>query len=135
MHPPSGPRLRTGLRGNERVRCPCDDFSLTGKPCKHIYAVRYTRERDHGGEAEPIDTDTLPKKKTYKQDWPKYDQAQMTEFQRFLVLLHDLVQGVEEPPQPKTGRRRTSMADMVFVSALKVFMTFSSRRYKFALDW
>jgi hypothetical protein len=115
--------------------CPCDDFSLTSKPCKHIYAARYTRERDHGGEAEPIDTDTLPKKKTYKQDWPKYDKAQMTEFQRFQVLLHDLVQGVEEPPQPKTGRRRTSMADMVFVSALKVFMTFSSRRYKFALDW
>ncbi len=116
--------------------CPCEDFELRKKPCKHIHAARYTRERDHGGEAAPvIDTDTLPKKKTYKQDWPLYNKAQMTEFQRFLVLLHDLVQGVEEPPQPKTGRRRTPMADMVYASALKVFMGMSSRRYAFALEW
>lgn len=109
--------------------CPCDDFSLTGKPCKHIYAARYARERDHGGEAVVIDTDTLPKKKTYKQNWPLYDKAQMTEASRFPVLLHDLVRGVEEPPQPRTGRRRTPMADMVFACALKVFTTFSSRRF------
>jgi len=129
--PPYGVILKPG-----EDSCPCDDFQLRKKPCKHIHAARIVRERDHGGEAAPpIDTDTLPIKKSGKQDWPKYNAAQMTEFQRFLVLLHDLVQGVEDPPQPKTGRRRTPMADMVFASALKVFMTFSSRRYNFALQY
>ena len=129
--PPYGVILKPG-----EDSCPCDDFQLRKKPCKHIHAARIVRERDHGGEAAPpIDTDTLPIKKSGKQDWPLYNEAQMTEFQRFLVLLHDLVQGVEDPPQPKTGRRRTPMADMVFASALKVFMTFSSRRYNFALQY
>jgi hypothetical protein len=115
--------------------CTCEDFQLRQKPCKHIYAARNVREREYGGEQVVIDTDTLPIKKTYKQDWPLYNKAQMTEFQRFLVLLHDLVGGVEEPPQPRTGRRRTLMADMVYASALKVYMTFASRRFAFALEW
>jgi transposase len=44
-------------------------------------------------------------------------------------LLSDLVRGVEEPPQPKSGRPRHLMRDMVFASALKVFTGFSSRRF------
>lgn len=115
--------------------CTCEDFQLRQKPCKHIYAARNVREREHGGEPVVIDMDTLPKKKSSKQDWPLYNKAQMTEFKRFLVLLRELVQGVEEPPQPRTGRRRTLMADMVYASALKVYMTFASRRFDFALDW
>lgn len=119
-------------RGEES--CTCDDFALTGKPCKHIYAARCARERDDGGESVVIDTDTLPTKPTYKQNWPLYDQAQMTEASRFPVLLHDLAQGVEEPPQRWTGRRRTSMADMVFAAVLKVYTTFSSRRFNKELE-
>jgi transposase len=45
------------------------------------------------------------------------------------VLLRDLCRGVVSPPQPKGGRRRTPMADMVFTSCLKVYTGFSSRRY------
>jgi SWIM zinc finger len=26
--------------------CTCEDFALTGKPCKHIHAARFVRERD-----------------------------------------------------------------------------------------
>ncbi len=125
-------KYRVVLKPGENS-CNCDDFSLTTKPCKHIHAARIVRERDHGGESAPIDADTLPVKKTYKQNWPLYNAAQMTESRRFLVLLHDLVRGVEEPAQPRTGRRRTSMADMVFASALKVYTTFSSRRFNGAL--
>jgi transposase len=109
--------------------CTCPNHELTGKDCKHILAARFVMERDHGGEALLIDTDTLPEKKTYKQDWPKYNEAQMTEKKRFLALLHDLCRGVESPPQTGPGRRRTPLADMVFAATFKVYSGFSSRRF------
>src|SRR5947209_3703102 len=59
--------------------CECDDFALTGKPCKHVHAARIVRERDHGGEPAPLVADEVPKRPTYRQDWPNYDKAQMTE--------------------------------------------------------
>jgi hypothetical protein len=40
----------------------CEDFALTGKPCKHVHAARIVRERDHGGKAPTMDTDAIPKK-------------------------------------------------------------------------
>lgn len=109
--------------------CTCPDFELTGKDCKHVLAALFVMERDHGGQPLLIDTDTLPEKKTYGQNWPKYNEAQTTEKRRFQELLADLCQGVEEPPQPKSGRRRTLMKDMLFACALKVYTTFSSRRF------
>ena len=115
-------------------KCECEDFSLTTKPCKHIHAARIVRERDGGQSAPPMDTDVVPKRPTYKQNWPLYDKAQMTEKRRFLALLRDLCKGIIDPPQPKTGRRRTPMADQVFACALKVFTTFSSRRYACDLE-
>src|SRR5947209_10733928 len=67
-------------RGKYRVtltvdgdRCECDDFGLTGKPCKHVHAARLVRERDHGGATPAIDTDAVPKRPTYKQDWAVYN--------------------------------------------------------------
>lgn len=115
-------------------KCECDDFTLTAKPCKHIHAARIVRERDGGESAPPLDTDTIPKRPTYKQNWPLYDQAQRTEKRRFQVLLHDLCRGLEDPPQPKTGRRWKPMADIVFACAFKVFCTLSSRRFQCDLD-
>jgi transposase len=109
--------------------CNCEDFSLRAEPCKHIMAARIVQARDHGGKAPVIDTDVLPKRKTYKQDWPAYDEAQTTEKRRFQILLHDLCRGIEEPPIPKMGRRPHSLRDMVFASVFKVYSTFSSRRF------
>ncbi len=111
------------------VSCTCEDFTIRQQPCKHALAARLVEERDHGGQAPPIDTDTLPKKPTIKRDWALYDEAQLTEKKRFLALLFDLTCGVEDPPQPRTGRRRTPMADMVFASAFKVYSTVSARRF------
>ena len=115
--------------------CGCEDWVLRngsdGKaaPCKHVIAARLVAERDGGESAPPMVVDEVPKRKTYKQDWPKYDYAQMTEKNRFLELLSDLVRGIEEPKQLGRGRRRHLMRDMVFASAYKVFSTFSSRRF------
>jgi transposase len=109
--------------------CTCEDFQLRQLPCKHVIAARLVCERDHGGKAPEIAVDAVPVRTTYAQNWPLYDKAQMTEKDRFQALLFDLCRGIQEPPQPKTGRKRTLMADMVFASAFKVFSTVSSRRF------
>ncbi len=115
----------------ESQSCSCEDFQLHRKPCKHIIAASLVCARDHDGKAPEIVVDAVPKRPTYKQDWPKYDLAQMTEKRRFLALLFDLTRGIQDPPQPssKPGRKPISMRDMVFACALKVFTTFSSRRF------
>jgi hypothetical protein len=114
--------------------CNCEDFGLTAKPCKHIYAARFVRERDHGGNFGEVADDLPPKKKTYKQNWPVYNEAQQTEKSRFQVLLHDLTGGVEDLPRAKTGRPRTSMADMVFAATFKIYSMMGSRRFQTDLD-
>jgi hypothetical protein len=55
--------------------CTCDDFALTSKLCKHIIAARIVCERDHGGKAPAMDTSAVPKRPTYKQNWPAYNLA------------------------------------------------------------
>ena len=108
--------------------CPCDDFQLRNQPCKHILAARLVCERDHGGKSPEIVADAVPKKPTYKQNWPLYDLAQMTEKKRFLELLYDLTRGVEEPEQ-KVGRKRVPLRDQLFSVAYKVYSTVSARRF------
>ena len=109
--------------------CACEDFGLRQLPCKHILAARLVCERDFGGKVPELVVDAVPKKKTYKQDWPKYNAAQETEKDRFQELLFDLCQGVEEPPRHKKGGRRIYVRDMIFCAAFKVFSTFSTRRF------
>ena len=109
--------------------CTCEDFALRNEPCKHVIAARLVAERDGGESAPPMETEAVPKRPTYKQNWPLYNLAQQTERDRFRELLADLVTGLPEPEQPKTGRRRTPMRDMIYASALKVFTTLSSRRF------
>jgi hypothetical protein len=87
------------------------------------------RERDYGGKAPVLDTDTIPKRPTYKQDWAKYNEAQETEKTRFQELLFDLCRGVPELPQPKTGRKPHRAADALFTMTFKVYSTFSGRRF------
>ena len=109
--------------------CSCADFELRQQVCKHIIAARLVEEREGKKSAPPIDTDTPPKRKTYKQNWPLYNLAQTTEKDRFQELPYELCQGIEEPPRHKKGSRRIWMKDMVFANAFKVFSTFSGRRF------
>jgi transposase len=111
--------------------CSCPDHEETGQPCKHIYAVGFAMKRDIAKDGTITETRsyTFTQKKVYRQqDWPLYSLAQNEEKRRFLVLLHDLCKGVAEPPQNKTGRPRTAMAEMVFAACLKVYTGFSGRR-------
>jgi transposase len=114
--------------------CPCEDFALTTKPCKHIHAARLVRERDYGGKSPVVVTEPIPRKKVYKQDWPAYNEAQTTEKRRFQVLLADLCRGVPQLPQPKRGQQRPPTPDVVFAMAFKVYCTLSTRRFMSDLE-
>jgi len=115
----------------EQGTCTCPDHAESGFTCKHVYAVRFTLKREVGTDGTVTETKTLSltEKKTYTQNWPIYDKAQMVEKHRFLELLRDLVRGVPDFPQPKTGRRHAPLSDMIFACAFKVYSTFSSRRF------
>ena len=75
---------------------------------------------------------TCAPRKTYKQDWPAYNAAQIHEKAHFQELLSDLCRGVSEPARPhdgaKGGRPPVPMADRVFAVAFKVYTTMSGRR-------
>jgi transposase len=109
--------------------CTCDDFGLTAKPCKHVHAARAVRQRDHDGPAVSINTDTIPKRPTYKQNWSAYNEAQIVEKHRLQVLLADLCAGIPERPYAGTGRKAVPIADRLFVCAFKVYSLLSSRRF------
>ena len=142
--------------GGESPTCTCPDFETRAQPCKHIWAVQYTIQREqHPDGSETITErviqtteETLSKtaeemvtltrkataeRKTYRQVWPAYNAAQTTEKHRFQVLLHELCQGIEEPPQEK-GRPRASLRDMVFSAVFKVYSTVSGRRFQCDLN-
>src|SRR5438132_786871 len=80
--------------------CECEDWQLRQKPCKHVIAARLVEERDGKREAPSIDTDILPIRKTYKQDWTAYNFAQSVEKDRVQILLHDLCRNLVEPERP-----------------------------------
>jgi transposase len=110
--------------------CGCDDFQLRKQPCKHVIAARIVCSRDHGGKAPEIVVDAVPKKPTYRQNWPAYNLAQSIEKRRLQALLFDLCQGVEEPPdEGRTGRKPHMRRDRLFSMAYKVYSTFSARRF------
>ena len=113
-------------------RCTCPDYEIRGAKCKHIYAVEYTLEEEVSPFGETTITETVTEtetvKVTYKQNWPAYNAAQTEEMHRFTMLLSALCRGIPEPEQPM-GRPRLPLGDMVFASAYKVYVGFSSRRF------
>ena len=112
----------------DKSLCNCPDYLERGIKCKHIFAVEYTilKKKNKDGST----TITEVKRISYPQNWVAYDKAKTQEKELFMKLLYDLVQTIpEEPKIIGKGRPRMAMADMVFASALKVFTTFSLRRF------
>jgi transposase len=106
--------------------CNCADYQYRKIKCKHIFAVELivTEEIDGHGTI----TQTVTKKVSYTQDWKAYDHAQINQKELFMQLLQDLCSRVPQP-EYTFGRPRLPLSDMVFLSALKVFSTFSLRRF------
>jgi transposase len=112
-----------------KPHCTCPDFTARQQRCKHIYATEIVIQREYtdDGETQTF-TETVSVRKTYRQDWSAYNQAQTHEKERFLTLLDDLCKGIEEPIQ-SNGRPRLPLADMIFASTFKVYSTVSGRRF------
>jgi len=110
-------------------QCTCPDFEARQATCKHIFAVEYTIRREYtdDGETQTV-TQTVTVKKTYKQEWPAYNAAQVNEKDQFQKLLHDLCKGIGEPSQ-KMGRPRLPFDDIIFSACFKVYSTVSGRRF------
>lgn len=121
----SGKAYLVTFNGHE-PKCNCPDCELRKKKCKHIHAVEFyiKREIDEEGKI----TQTKGVKITYSQDWKAYDNAQTNEKLVFMKLLRDLCDNIEQPKY-KFGRPTLPISEMLFASALKVYSTFSLRRF------
>ena len=104
--------------------CTCPDYELRHCKCKHIFAVEFIVT----GEVNNDGTITKTIRKTYPQDWKAYDNATTNQKTIFMRLLRDLTGNIQEP-EYKFGRPRLPLGDMVYSSVMKVFTTFSLRRF------
>lgn len=104
--------------------CSCPDFEKRRIKCKHQFAVEIIVKKQIDQEGNV----TLTKKVTYSQNWVAYDQSQTQQKELFLKLLNGLCKTIEQPKYV-FGRPKLPLSDMVFSSALKVFTTFSLRRF------
>lgn len=68
------------------------------------------------------------KRVSYPQIWKAYNEAQMNEKHEFMRLLYELCKEVPFE-QNKRGRPKIPINDMIYISALKVYSTFSLRRF------
>jgi len=107
-------------------KCNCPDFAERQIKCKHIFAVEVTIVKTIDVKGNVTITET--KRIIYAQNWTAYNKSQINEQDLFMKLLADLCQDVEEPLY-KFGRPQLPLKDMVFASALKVYSTFSLRRF------
>jgi transposase len=117
----------------EKKTCTCPDHVEGGFTCKHYYAASIVHKRDVLPDGTVIETKTitLTERKTYKQDWPRYNAAQATEKRRFRILLHDLCRRlpVRERAGGWLGPKPHHPADAVFTMAYKVYCGLSARRF------
>ena len=110
----------------DEPECSCPDFETRHIKCKHIFAVEMTITKQI--DAEGNATITKMARMTYSQNWNAYDKSQIQQKELFMKLLNDLCRLIPEP-EYVFGRPKMSLRDMVFSSALKVFSTFSLRRF------
>jgi Transposase DDE domain len=122
--------------------CSCPDHQECRHDCKHIYAVRFVIERTTQKTGPGLNgfttttTETLSvERKTFRQDWPKYNAALTHEYGHFLDLLHQLCQTVpEDAKNPKGGRPGIPLRDSLFSAIFKVYSLNSARRFNGELE-
>ena len=101
--------------------CTCPDYK-NGNKCKHLWAVEFVITEKVKPKVEKS------KRETYGQDWAAYDKATTNQKALFMELLSDLTNMIE-PPSYSFGRPSLPINDMIFASAMKVYSTFSLRRF------
>lgn len=113
-------------RDGDNLRCGCPDHELTGRMCKHAFAVEFYQRRETKPDGTVIETRAA--RLTYPQQWSAYNRAQTTEKDQFCALLKELVSSVPSPEQ-KRGRPQLPLSDMIFAACYKVYSTVSARRF------
>ena len=121
----SGRQYIVKFNGHE-PKCNCPDCQMRKKKCKHIWAVEFYLKRQINEEGKI--TETKGVKITYAQKWSAYDKSQTNEKLIFMKLLSDLTNYIEQP-RYKFGRPQLPMSEMVFNSVMKIYSTFSLRRF------
>lgn len=112
-----------------KQKCTCPDYEIRRVKCKHLFAVEYSFEQDFLSSLDTKEVAKVAKqRKTYKQQWTAYNQAQTCEKSEFQRLLANLCKGVGSPSQTN-GRPRKPLEDMMFACVYKIYSTFSSRRF------
>ena len=106
--------------------CSCPDFAARQQPCKHLYALEFTIQREERPDGTTIETKAV-RFVPMGQDWASYNAAQINEGDHFTTLLRELCDTIPQPPQTR-GRPRLPLSDMVFGVGLKVYSTMSGRR-------
>jgi Transposase DDE domain/SWIM zinc finger len=132
---------RYGVVLGDKPTCSCPDNQETGHKCKHIFAAEFvlkrTTQQANPDGSTTVTTETLTikttaERKTYSQDWPAYNAAQVNEREHFLPLLADLCATVPQPA-PKGGRKggrpTLPLSDALFAACYKVFSLTSARRF------
>jgi transposase len=109
--------------------CTCPDHEERRTKCKHLWAVEFvqTVEVQSDGSATMTESVVLTRK-SYAQDWPRYNAAQCAEKATAQALLRGLCAGIQTPPHPGRGRKPTPLCDAVFGMTWKVYTTMSGRR-------
>lgn len=106
--------------------CTCKDYEERGIKCKHYWSVQYTLTKT---VRNGLVTETITKRVSYPQSWKQYDASQTQQQDLYMKLLSGLCATIPEPMPKVTGRPALPLRDMVFTSALKVYSTFSLRRF------
>ena len=108
---------------DDGVFCSCPDFEKRQEPCKHVYAVEFTIQRE--ADAPTSEPETV--RVSLGPSWTAYNLAQTNEQEIFGTLLRELCAAAPQPPQGK-GRPRLPVSDMLVSVGLKVYGTMSGRR-------
>ena len=105
--------------------CTCPDYELRKCKCKHVFAVEFVVTKEVDNEGNVTITQTI--RKTYSQNWSEYDKASINQKTLFMKLLKDITGNLNQ--EYKFGRPTLPLSDMVYSSVMKVFTTFSLRRF------
>jgi transposase len=109
--------------------CTCPDFELRRAACKHILAVEIVRTVETAPDGSKTVTESVKvTRKTYVQDWPRYNAAQCAEKETVQALLRGLCDSIPTPAHPGRGPKPIAYSDAIFGMAMKVYGGMSARR-------
>jgi transposase len=109
--------------------CSCPDYELRRRKCKHLWAVEIVKTVETAPDGSQVVTESVKvTRKTYTQDWPAYNAAQVAEKDTVQVLLRSLCDGIHAPPRATRGRKPLAFSDAAYAMTMKVYTTVSGRR-------